>query len=105
MIYEFDVSTITTPNQEVPVTSTITTGTTTTHSIINDNWYHYYPYYSNWTYSTTIYKYQLICPRCKTTNWGELDQIVDCSGKVGRKPCRATLKAIKHPVDFEVPVG
>jgi hypothetical protein len=63
-------------------------------------------YYSDWYWGTkTIYKYQLICPRCQTTNWGELDEIITCSGRTGRKFCQANLRAVSKPVDFDIPVG
>lgn len=60
---------------------------------------------STFSYTNTVYMYQLICPRCKTTNWGQVNQVVTCSGKVGRKACTAKIKAIKDVVDYEVPVG
>lgn len=63
------------------------------------------PYTTTWTYTNTVYMYQLLCPRCSTPNWGELDKIIICKGKIGRKLCSAKLKAIKEVVDFEVPVG
>lgn len=68
---------------------------------------------TTWTYTSTIYKYQLICPVCKTTNWGSIDEIVTCKGKLpnrirGRKVveqyCETTLKAVSKKVDFEVPI-
>lgn len=72
-------------------------------------------YYSDWYWSTkTIYKYQLICPKCKTTNWGELDEIITCTGNLptrirNRKPfkeaCKANLRAVSKSVDFDIPVG
>ena len=62
--------------------------------------------YMDWTwYTKTVYKYQLICPKCKTTNWGELDEIITCSGKAGRKACLSNLRAVSKPVDFDIPVG
>lgn len=110
MTYEIDVTSVHIPeNPQVYNPTVIGSSDSTTITAINDNWHYFstnpYTYSWNWNYTTTIYKYQLICPRCKSTNWGELDQIVNCSGKIGRKFCSATLKAIKHPVDFEVPVG
>jgi len=68
----------------------------------------------SYTYATTIYMYQLICPRCKTTNWGQVDTVVECKGmlpsrirgrKVVEEKCGAKLKAVSQPVDFEIPVG
>lgn len=53
-----------------------------------------------WTYTNTVYLYQLICPKrnCKTSNWCELDKMVKCKG------CGATLKAVSELPDFEIPV-
>ena len=59
----------------------------------------------SWSYTTTVYMYQLICPRCFEPNWGEIDKVVTCKGKISKKACGAKLKAIKEVVDFEVPVG
>jgi len=59
----------------------------------------------SWSYTTTVYMYQLVCPRCFETNWGEIDKIVTCKGKLSKRACGAKLKAIKEKVDFEVPVG
>jgi hypothetical protein len=112
MIYEFDVSNVTAPY----TVGTATTGTTASHSIINDNYYWYQPYTTypyTWTTSTKVYMYQLICPKCKTTNWGEIDQVVTCTGVYAQEKrpggkkimCEATLKAVSKHVDFEVPVG
>ena len=127
MIYEVDVSTVPIPANLAPTlghnndatlsgTKTISSSNSTaTHSIINDNWYTtpstwYYTYPYIYNYGTKVYMYQLICPKCKTTNWGEIDQVVTCTGEEkrlsGKKiSCKATLKAIKTPVDFEIPVG
>jgi hypothetical protein len=65
------------------------------------------PFTTTWSYGTTVtvYMYQLICPRCFQPNWCELDKTITCKGKVSRKACNATLKAVKETVDFEVPVG
>lgn len=74
----------------------------------SDNWNNYY---SNWTYTNTIYLYQIICPRCNSQNWGEIDKVVQCKGiipaakRTRKQICNAKLKAIKEKVDFEVPVG
>lgn len=59
---------------------------------------------TTWTFTSPIYMYQLTCPKCKKMNWGELDKIVTCSGKVGRKNCQAKLKAVKEKVDYEINV-
>jgi hypothetical protein len=72
-------------------------------TITNSYWwdgYTNYPY-TGWTYyPQTIYKYQIICPRCKTSNWLELDTIVACAGK----KCNAKLKAVTQQADYEIPV-
>lgn len=59
---------------------------------------------TTWTYTSPIYMYQLTCPKCKKMNWGEIDKIVTCSGKIGRKNCFAKLKAVKEKVDYEINV-
>jgi hypothetical protein len=84
----------------------ITTGNNTV--AINDNWY-YYPNYTvpttytyTWQVTNTVVieKYQLICPNCEATNWGQIDEIIVCK----TKKCGATLKATKRAVDYEVVV-
>lgn len=50
-------------------------------------------------FASTIFMYELKCPRCKTRNWGQIDAIVSC------KKCTAKLKAVSQEVDFEIPVG
>lgn len=91
---------------------TVGTGTTTVGSYTTGGYYdslgvwhpyyNYYPYTYWWpSYPTTIYKYQIKCPRCGTFNWLELEKIEVC-----RKPkCGAKLKAVTKEADFEVPVS
>jgi hypothetical protein len=50
--------------------------------------------------TVVIEKYQLICPKCDTTNWGEIEEIVVCS----KKGCGKTLKATKRVADYEIVV-
>ena len=54
-----------------------------------------YPY----TYTSTlpVYYYQLICPKCGSANWCELNKTVTCK-------CKAVLKATDYKVDYEVVV-
>ena len=61
--------------------------------------------YYNYSYTATIYMYELNCPRCKHRNWGEIDKIIECKGKIGKRNCGAKLKAVSQIVDYEVPVG
>ena len=69
---------------------------------IGDYWHYPYTWHSwDWStypYSKTIYKYQLICPRCGKTNWAEIDKVVVCA-------CGARLKAVTNKVDYEIPVN
>lgn len=53
-----------------------------------------------WSYTTTVYKYQVKCPvkLCKKMNWLELDKITPCS------KCGAKLKAVSEQADFEIEV-
>ena len=60
------------------------------------------PNFYNWTvYPTTIYKYQITCPKCKKMNWLELDKIQECS----RAKCGAMLKAVSIKADYEIAVN
>ena len=63
------------------------------------DWQWNYPSY--YFFPNTVYKYQLICPKCSTSNWGELDILVHCTGK----KCDATLKAVLKKATFEVEVN
>lgn len=62
--------------------------------------YYTYPYWSYPSFQATIYKYQIICPRCHTNNWLELDKITMCT----KTKCGAKLKAVINQADYEVPV-
>lgn len=90
---------------DAPFNIDVTSLSTTSH--IGDYNGFTYPSTNNmyWSYSTTVYKYQLNCPRCDTANWGAVDEIVYCKGKKGRKACGATLKAVTNTVDHEIEVG
>ena len=62
-----------------------------------------YPtYYYTWPwYPTTVYMYQIFCPRprCKGVFWGEIDKIATCP------KCSARVKIINEPPpDYEVEV-
>lgn len=94
-------------------TSSSVTNTTSSYYPYTDVYRFDYP--NNYTYVwptvSTVYKYQLICPRCSTSNWGAIDETVTCKGLVrapkARKStdCGALLKAVNKKVDYEVPVG
>jgi len=59
-----------------------------------------------WPSPRTVYMYQLVCPECGQTNWGEIDKPVECSGRrLSGKPCKAVLKAVSKKADYEIPVG
>ena len=74
---------------------------------LNDNYWQQYwpdtnpnPYYNYfYTFSNTIYKYQIKCPSCDTTNWLELDKITDCID------CKSKLKAVSAKADHEIQVS
>ena len=51
-----------------------------------------------WTYPTTIYMYQITCPKCETMNWMQLDKVTPCT------KCKSKIKAVTEKVDYEVPV-
>lgn len=59
--------------------------------------------YSTYWYTTptTIYKYQILCPkpRCKTYNWLELNKEQECS------KCGSVLKAVSKSADYEIEVN
>jgi hypothetical protein len=84
---------------------------TSNNSIISDNWYYIPTTTSTPSYTYTwhtctcsnpkvIQKYQLICPSCETTNWGQIDEIITCKNA----HCGATLKAVQNPVNYEIVV-
>lgn len=106
--YEVSVEPVT-ESQTVDIRNNSQTTTTVDNTYLGDSSFYVSPNTTwnniGWTYSSTIYMYQLICPRCKTTNWGAIDVVVNCKGKLNRKNCQATLKAVSNKVDYEVPVG
>lgn len=65
----------------------------------SNNWNYSSPTYTYWsTWPTTIYMYQIKCPRCKKMNWAQLDTITPCI------KCQARLKAVADVPDYTVPV-
>jgi hypothetical protein len=85
--------------------------TTGNNLTLTTDTYNCYPYTSTpyqyvWHYcngqekTIVVEKYQLICPKCDTTNWGEIEEIVVCS----KKGCGKTLKATKRVADYEIVV-
>lgn len=90
--------------QDINGSLTITNGTVTT----GDTWtwndatgITTYPYYNFYTWTNTVYLYQVRCPRkgCRRYNWLELDKITPCSN------CGSELKAVSKKPDFEIEVG
>ena len=78
----------------------------------NYQWPYYYNY-SYITYPSTIYKYQIQCPKCKTMNWLQLDIITECTGYLDKETgpnrrkqskCGASLKAVTRQAYYELPV-
>jgi phage FluMu protein Com len=66
-------------------------------------------YWYNYNWATSIYYYQITCPKCKTLNWAEVDKIVACKGTTQARnnrvvSCGAKLKAVLDTVDYEIPV-
>lgn len=64
-------------------------------SICNPYWHISYTYP---TYPTTIYMYQIQCPKCDTKTFGQLDAVVTC------KKCKSTIKLVSKVTDYEVAV-
>ena len=101
---EGDAIRITVDTSTLPKQSEITT----TNGFTNDwsqtsspTWYYQYPYYNYYvTYPTTIYKYQVKCPKsgCKKFNWLELDVTTRCYN------CGARLRAVSDVPDFNIPI-
>lgn len=97
MTYEITVNN----NSTLPIIESrpnITTGGSTSYG----NWDITSPSTTyNWTYTNTIYLYQVRCPRkgCRRYNWLELDKITPCSN------CGSELKAVSKKPDFEIEVG
>lgn len=50
------------------------------------------------TYPSTIYMYQIKCPRCSTMTFMQLEFVTPC------KKCHAKLKATTKQYEYEVPV-
>ena len=51
--------------------------------------------------ATVVYKYQIICPKCETKMWGQVDETVKCT------KCKSKIHvklAEKKDHDFEVEV-
>jgi hypothetical protein len=83
----------------VQTDNTSNTQTISTSNTIGWNPYNTYDSYTTTLYwPTTVYMYQLKCPKCKKMNWGELDKVIEC------KQCRSSLKAVSKKVDFEIPI-
>lgn len=67
------------------------------------NWTNWYtaPYTISW--STTVYLYQVRCPKrgCRKMNWLQLETVTPCAG------CGSKLRAYKESTaaDFDIPVG
>ena len=81
-------------------TQSVTTGSIAFNANYNIGDY-YYPTYTYWPYYTTVYMYQIFCPRprCKGVFWGEIDKIAICP------KCSARIKIINEPPpDYEVEV-
>lgn len=110
--YRIDVSNVTTPplQSNIPLRGNSQTNASWDGSYYYD-WYPRTTYTSYVSWTTTVYMYQLICPRCGKTNWGQIDTVVECSGELKtfgskkRVKCGAKIKAVKEKVDYEVPVG
>jgi phage FluMu protein Com len=116
-VYTFDVTNQTTSAPNSVTLGALNTGTNTSNNIsygntttggyyVGGTWYPYtnwsWPYW-NYSVPTTIYKYQVKCPRCNTMNWLELDKITTCTGP--KRLCGAKLKAVTKQADYEVPVN
>ena len=83
----------------VTVNSTAEIGLPYTKAVDFTNWGGSNPTYTYWgTYPTTIYMYQIKCPRCKKMNWAQLETIIPCI------KCQARLKAVADVPDYTVPV-
>lgn len=102
MVYEVTVSNVTNTAD-----SLVSTGTSTTGGGYWSNgvWispydgYYTSPTITYWQYPSTIYMYQITCPRCKKMNWMQLDVVTPCT------KCKAQLKAVTKQADYEVPVN
>ncbi len=85
---------LTVNNNSNTYSPTISVGGNSTYGYYSNGTYYYYPYY----YPTTVYMYQIRCPRCRKMNWAQMDTIVSC------KKCSAQLRAVSKRVDFDVEV-
>jgi phage terminase large subunit GpA-like protein len=60
---------------------------------------------STGTYSatlfTTVYMYQVKCPRCGTYSWCQLDKVVKCPGTA----CNSRLMASNQRIDYVIEVN
>jgi len=78
------------------VSNTDWTDTTYSPWIYNGNYTYTY------TYPTTVYMYQVFCPkpRCKGVMWGQLNTTVTCP------KCQSRIKLVNEPKpDYEVEVS
>jgi hypothetical protein len=81
---------------------------TTTSSYCNSCYTWYWGYHScchhdccNKFKEVIVYKYQIVCPKCETKMWGEVDEKVKCPS------CKKTIlvkQAEKKDYDLEVEV-
>lgn len=92
-VYEVDIY----GDKGPAISQTITTTNSTWNGTSTFTWPNIYYY----TYPSTIYLYQIKCPRtrCKTFNWLQLDTITPC------RACGAKLKAVSQTADYEIEVG
>jgi hypothetical protein len=86
----------------VSTNKTITLGNVSSTYYRDDNTYTVPSYtYSTYWYPTTIYMYQIFCPRprCKGVFWGAIDSIAVCP------KCKSRVKVTDSPPpDYEVEV-
>lgn len=84
---------------EILVNESVTTPSVTGDFYNNKDWTTW-PSTTWYTYPTTVYMYQIICPkpRCKTSNWLEIDKMKECT------KCGSMLKAVRAKADYEVEV-
>jgi hypothetical protein len=85
------------------------TGSNVSNNLLtwSDNTYYpdNYPQVYWYTYpQKTVYKYQVICPRCSTTSWAEVDETITCTGSFKAGECGARIKVVLERVDYEVEV-
>jgi hypothetical protein len=78
--------------------SNLTIGNVTSTYYPYSTWY---PNTSYWTYPSTVYMYQIFCPkpRCKGVFWGAIGSVVACP------KCSSRVKINNEPpADYEVEV-